>query len=41
MDSIITWNIPNFVTVGVMGFVMFTVFGLLASWYAGKKTVSA
>lgn len=35
-ENIISWNVPNFVTVGIMGVVMFTLFGMLAQLYKAK-----
>lgn len=37
-ESIISWNVPNFVTIGVMGMVMFTVFGMIAAWWSARNT---
>lgn len=29
-ETIITWNVPNFITVGLIGIIMFTLFGTVA-----------
>lgn len=36
-DNIVTWNIPNFITVGVMGFVFLTALGFIASFAASRS----
>jgi hypothetical protein len=29
-ETILTWNVPNFITVGLIGIIMFTLFGTVA-----------
>lgn len=35
-ENIISWNVPNFVSVGIMAIVMFTAFGMVSQFLRSR-----